>query len=138
VSRGVCEVDVNNNLITINERIKIYRNNGKIVYEDIDGIKHEISEDAKASMNFWCFHPTVFSFLEEEFKKFLNQNINDPKSEFLIPQTADQFIRSKKKMIKVLPTNAKWFGVTYKEDAPIVTENIKQLVVDKLYPPKLW
>ncbi len=138
VSRGVCEVDDDNNLITINERIKIYREINKMVYEDIDGIKHEIPENAKASMNFWCFHPTVFSFLEEEFKKFLNQNISDPKAEFLIPQTADQFIRSKKKVIKVLPTNAKWFGVTYKEDAPVVTESIKQLVADKLYPPKLW
>jgi UTP-glucose-1-phosphate uridylyltransferase len=138
VSRGVCEVDDDNNLITINERIKIYREINKMVYEDIDGIKHEIAENAKASMNFWCFHPTVFSFLEEEFKKFLNQNISDPKAEFLIPQTADQFIRSKKKVIKVLPTNAKWFGVTYKEDAPVVTESIKQLVADKLYPPKLW
>jgi UTP-glucose-1-phosphate uridylyltransferase len=138
VSRGVCEVDDDNNLITINERIKIYRENDKMVYEDADGSKHEIPENAKASMNFWCFHPTVFSFLEEEFKKFLNQNINDPKAEFLIPHTADQFIRSKKKVIKVLPTSAKWFGVTYKEDAPVVTENIKQLVEDKLYPAKLW
>lgn len=138
VSRGVCEVDDDNNLIAINERIKIYRDNGKMVYEDIDGSKHEIPENAKASMNFWCFHPTVFSFLEEEFKKFLNQNINDPKAEFLIPYTADQFIRSKKGVIKVLPTNAKWFGVTYKEDAPVVTESIKQLVAEKLYPPKLW
>jgi len=138
VSRGVCEVDNNNNLIAINERIKIYRDAGKMVYEDAEGSKHEIPENAKASMNFWCFHPTVFSFLAEEFKKFLNQNINDPKAEFLIPYTADQFIRSKKGVIKVLPTDAKWFGVTYKEDAPVVTENIKQLVADELYPPKLW
>jgi dTDP-glucose pyrophosphorylase len=138
VSRGVCEVDDNDNLIAINERVKIYREAGKMVYEDSDGSKHEIPENAKASMNFWCFHPTVFSFLAEEFKKFLNQNINDPKAEFLIPHTADQFIRSKKKVIKVLPTNAKWFGVTYKEDAPVVTENIKQLVTEKVYSPKLW
>jgi UTP-glucose-1-phosphate uridylyltransferase len=138
VSRGVCEVDDDNNLIAINERVKIYRDAGKMVYEDADGSKHEIPGNAKASMNFWCFHPSVFSFLEEEFKKFLNQNINDPKAEFLIPHTADQFIRSKKGVIKVLSTNARWFGVTYKEDAPVVTESIKQLVADKLYPPKLW
>jgi UTP-glucose-1-phosphate uridylyltransferase len=138
VSRGVCEVDDNNNLIAINERVKIYRDAGKMVYEDADGSKHEIPGNAKASMNFWCFHPSVFSFLEEEFKKFLNQNINDPKAEFLIPHTADQFIRSKKGVIKVLSTNARWFGVTYKEDAPVVTESIKQLVADKLYPPRLW
>ncbi len=70
VSRGVCEVDNNNNLVAINERIKIYRLDGKIVYEDAEGSKHEIPEDAKASMNFWCFHPTVLYFLLDEFKKF--------------------------------------------------------------------
>jgi hypothetical protein len=89
-------------------------------------------------MNFWCFHPSLFAFLEEEFIKFLSQSINDPKAEFLIPYTADQFINSKLGVIKVLPTDAQWFGVTYKEDAPVVTENINRLVADGKYPSKLW
>src|SRR5215212_7089096 len=56
VSRGVCEVDRDDNLVAIYERVKIYRNEtGRIVYEESDGSKHEVSEDAKASMNFWCF-----------------------------------------------------------------------------------
>ncbi len=109
-----------------------------MVYEDTEGKKHEVPENAKASMNFWCFHPSLFSFLEEEFKKFLNQNISDPKAEFLIPYTADQFIRGKRGVIKVLPTDAQWFGVTYKEDAPVVTKNIKKLVDEKVYSPTLW
>jgi hypothetical protein len=138
VSRGVCETDNDNNLIAINERLKIYRDNGKMVYEDADGSKHEVPENAKASMNFWCFHPSLFSFLEEEFHKFLNQNISVPKAEFLIPYTADQFIRSKRGVIKVLPTDAQWFGVTYKEDAPVVTKNIDDLVKSGVYPAKLW
>src|SRR5215213_4931877 len=58
VSRGVCEVDKDDNLIAINERLKIYRENGRIVYEDTEGGKHEVAENAKASMNFWCFHPS--------------------------------------------------------------------------------
>jgi UTP-glucose-1-phosphate uridylyltransferase len=138
VSRGVCETDLNNNLQDINERIKIYRENSQIVYEDANGIKHEVPEDAKASMNFWCFHPSLFAFLEAEFKKFLSQSINDLKGEFLIPYTADQFINSKLGAIKVLPTDAQWFGVTYKEDAPVVTDNIKSLVAEGMYPSKLW
>jgi UTP-glucose-1-phosphate uridylyltransferase len=138
VSRGVCETDNDNNLIAINERIKLYRENGKIIYEDTDESKHEVPEDAKASMNFWCFHPSLFTFLEEEFQKFLNQNISDPKAEFLIPYTADQFIRRKRGVIKVLPTNAQWFGVTYKEDAPVVTKSINDLVSSGKYPNKLW
>ena len=138
VSRGVCEVDVNNNLVAINERIKLYSEDGKIVYEEADGTKLEVPEEAKASMNFWCFHPSLFPFLKEEFKNFLNQNINDPKAEFLIPASADEFIRSKRGVIKVLPTSAQWFGVTYKEDAPVVTESINKLVNQGTYPEKLW
>jgi NDP-sugar pyrophosphorylase family protein len=138
VSRGVCEVDQDDNLLAINERVKIYRKDGIIVYEDAGGTLHEVPEDAKASMNFWCFHPSVFPFLEEEFQKFLNQHINDPKAEFLIPHTADQFIRSKRGVIKVIPTSAQWFGVTYKEDAPVVTESINNLVAEGAYPNKLW
>lgn len=138
VSRGVCEVDQDDNLLAINERVKIYRKDGIIVYEDAAGTLHEVPEDAKASMNFWCFHPSIFPFLEEEFQKFLNQHINDPKAEFLIPHTADQFIRSKRGVIKVIPTSAQWFGVTYKEDAPVVTESINNLVTEGAYPNKLW
>lgn len=138
VSRGVCQVDENNNLVAINERVKLYRENGQMVYEETDGSKHPVPEDAKSSMNFWCFHPSLFPFIQEEFKTFLAQNINDPKAEFLIPYTADQFIKTGRGVIKVLPTNAQWFGVTYKEDAPVVTENIKKLVESGAYPQSLW
>jgi len=138
VSRGVCQVDENNNLVAINERLKLYRNDGKIVYEEGDGSLQPVPEDAKASMNFWCFHPSLFAFLEEEFKTFLDQNINELKAEFLIPLTADRFIKTGKGVLKVLPTNAQWFGVTYKEDAPVVTQKIQELVNNGSYPAKLW
>src|SRR5919205_2794631 len=122
VSRGVCQVDEDNNLITINERLKIYRDeeSGKMVNEEPDGTKIEIPEDAKASMNFWCFAPSLFSYLQEQFDVFLQENINNPKSEFLIPLTVDRFIKDGEGVVKVIPTTAQWFGVTYKEDAPVV------------------
>lgn len=138
VSRGVCEVDESNNLIEINERLKLFQENGKMVYEETDGSKHSVSKDAKASMNFWCFHPTIFSFLEEKFKDFLDENIGKPKAEYLIPFAADQYIKSGKGKIKVIPTSAQWFGVTYKEDAPTVIKNLRQLVDKGEYPESLW
>lgn len=138
VSRGVCDVDENNNLKAINERLKIYRENGKMVNEEPDGTKTPIPEDAKASMNFWCFSPSIFPFLEEEFQLFLDENISKPKAEFLIPETADRFIKTGRGVIKVIPTSSQWFGVTYKEDAPIVKEDLQQLVNQGVYPPKLW
>jgi NDP-sugar pyrophosphorylase family protein len=138
VSRGVCELDNQNNLKAINERIKIYRDNGKIVYEEGDGSKFPVAEDAKASMNFWCFHPSIFAFIEKGFENFLKENYTSPKGEYLIPFVADQWIKAGEGVIKVIPTSASWFGVTYKEDAPIVKESLNSLVTKGEYPASLW
>lgn len=137
VSRGVIDVGANNELLAVNERLKIYRDNGQIINEDGD-TKMPIPEEAKASMNFWCFHPSIFQYIREEFAKFLGRSINDPKSEFLIPFVADQFIKTGRGEIKVIPTSAPWFGVTYKEDAPVVQRNLDKLVAEETYPSRLW
>jgi hypothetical protein len=137
VSRGVIEVGDNGQLLSINERLKIYRENGQIINED-GTTKMPIPEEAKASMNFWCFHPSIFPYIREEFATFLGRSLSDPKSEFLIPFVADQFIKSGRGEIKVIPTSAPWFGVTYKEDAPIVQSSLDKLIDEKTYPVKLW
>ena len=138
VSRGVCEVDENNNLVSIHERTKIYRNDdGKITYEE--GSKtFEVPDSAKVSMNFWCFDPMVFSFIEKIFQEFLAKSGQDPKSEFFIPIIGDRFIHEGRGQIKIIPTAASWFGVTYKEDAPSVQQNINRLVESGVYPEKLF
>jgi NDP-sugar pyrophosphorylase family protein len=137
VSRGVIEASDSGEMVGINERLKIYRENGGIINEDGE-TKMPIAEDAKASMNFWCFHPSLFPYIREEFAKFLGRSLNDPKSEFLIPFAADQFIKSGRGRIKVLPTTAPWFGVTYKEDAPVVQRSLDNLIEAKTYPSRLW
>ena len=138
VSRGVIEVGENDQLLGINERVKLYRQNGQIVYEETDGSTYPVQEEAKSSMNFWCFHPSIFPFIREEFAAFLGRSLNDPKAEFLIPFVADQFIKSGRGQIKVIPTSAPWFGVTYREDAPIVQRNLNELIETKEYPTRLW
>jgi len=137
VSRGVCQVDDDGNLLSIAERIKIYPEGNKIVYEEND-TKTELPSDTKVSMNFWGFHQNAFEYIEKLFKKFLKENGNNPKSEFFIPIVGDAFIRDEKGKIKVIPTSAQWFGVTYKEDAPGVKESIELLVESGAYPKKLW
>jgi len=137
VSRGVCEVN-GDELVAINERLKIYRENGEMVSEEADGSKLKLPEDSKASMNFWCFHPSVFEFIEAGFQKFLDEQIDSPKAEYLIPFVADQWVKAGKGVIKVLPTSAQWFGVTYKEDAPVVQRSLNELVEQKAYPSSLW
>jgi hypothetical protein len=138
VSRGVCEVDSNNNLVSIHERTKIYRNaEGKITYEE-GGNTFHVSDNAKVSMNFWCFDPAVFSFIEKIFHEFLAKNGQDIKSEFFIPIIGDRFIHEGRGQIKIIPTASSWFGVTYKEDAPSVQQSINQLVASGDYPDKLY
>jgi hypothetical protein len=109
-----------------------------MVFEETDGSKHEVPSEAKASMNFWCFHPSIFNFLESKFKEFLEKNISNPKSEYLIPYAADQYIKERLGIIKVIPTSSQWFGVTYKEDAPVVQRKLNELVQKKEYPKNLW
>ena len=138
VSRGVCEVDAKGNLIGIKERLKISRQNGVMIDQEAENQNVQLAEDVKASMNFWCFHPSVFDFIEKGFQQFLKENIDNPKAEYLIPFTADQWIKSGKGVIKVIPTLSKWFGVTYKEDAPVVQRSLNELVQQKEYPDNLW
>ena len=138
VSRGVCEVDNNNNLVSIHERTKIYRNeDGKITYEE-GGKTFQVPDTAKVSMNFWCFDPAVFPFIKKIFKEFLEQSGQELKSEFFIPIIGDRFIQEKRGQIKIITTAASWFGVTYKEDAPLVQESLNKLIASGTYPKKLY
>jgi dTDP-glucose pyrophosphorylase len=137
VSRGVCEVDANNNLVSISERTKIYAENDKIVYEDTAG-KHEVPDNSSVSMNFWCFDTSVFDITEKMFATFLQEHGQEEKSEFFIPIVADKYIKHGMGVVKVIPTSSQWFGVTYKEDAPGVQKSVDDLVAAGEYPSSLW
>jgi UTP-glucose-1-phosphate uridylyltransferase len=137
VNRGVCQVDNQGNLASIVERLNISKKGEAIVCEDGQE-PHEISMDSKVSMNFWCFNPAVFEYSQQLFIDFLNKHIETPKSEFFIPIVADEFIQSGTGVIKVIPTSADWFGVTYKEDAPAVKASIDELIASGKYPSGLW
>jgi Nucleotidyl transferase len=137
VSRGVCQVDAENNLVSIKERTKIYKENGVITYEDEDG-KHTVSSDSSVSMNFWCFHPALFPSTQKLFLDFVKKNADHIKAEFFIPIVAEDLMENQGGKISVIPTSSQWFGVTYKEDAPVVKACVDKLVADEIYPPSLW
>lgn len=136
VNRGVCQVDSKGNLSAIAERVNIADKDGKILCDD--GLEpHELPRDSKVSMNFWNFHPSIFPYSEKLFGEFLDANMDKPKSEFFIPIVGDKFI-NEGGIIKVTPTSAQWFGVTYKEDAPDVQKQLDALVSKGEYPDNLW
>jgi len=137
VNRGVCEVDDKGNLTSVKERLNIALKDGNVVCEDNQEPKI-LPNDAQVSMNFWCFEPSIFEYSQKLFTSFLEQNGNTPKSEFFIPIAADRFIADGAGVIKVIPTSAQWFGVTYKEDAPEVRKELTELVGKGEYPERLW
>ena len=136
VNRGVCTLDNIGNLVSITERINIAKKDGKIICED--GLEpRELSLDTRVSMNFWCFHPSFFSYTQKVFREFLQKHGQEPKSEFFIPIVADQFIKEGGR-VEVVPTTSSWFGVTYKEDAPFVEKSLNDLISAGEYPSRLW
>ena len=137
VSRGVCETDGKMDLVSINERTKIYADGNKVIYEENEE-KKEVPSKSSVSMNFWCFHPAVFDLTKKLFEKFVPANSKNIKAEFFIPIIADEFIKESGNVINVIPTSSQWFGVTYKEDAASVKASIDKLVADKVYPDSLW
>ena len=138
VSRGVCQVDEQGDMVAINERLKVYFDkDGSVVYEE-DGKEIPLASNTPVSMNFWGFTPAVFGLTMPLFKAFAEKNADNPKAEFFIPLIGDELIKNGEASFKVIPTDQKWFGVTYKEDKPIVQKSISDLIENGTYPPNLW
>ena len=139
VNRGVCKVDEQNFLIEVNEREKLARQKGKVQYnigsnEPIG----EVAADSSVSMNYWGFHPSIFSHIEVGLHQFMRENKNNPTAEYYIPEIITEMIVSGKTQIEVIPTNDNWFGVTYKEDKAMAVESINKHIEKGIYPKKLW
>jgi NDP-sugar pyrophosphorylase family protein len=138
VSRGICEVNENDQLQKIVETVKILKKDNRIISLEPDGSETLLSGDESASMNMWGFKPTVFDVLEEKFSAFLKNHIDEPKSEMYIPSAVYDMISDGISTVKVLKADSPWFGVTYREDKPIVVEKLKKLTEGGAYPGKLF
>ncbi len=137
VSRGVCTVDEEGNLRGMVERTQIERVNGTIVFHD-GGADEPLAEDTPVSMNLFGFTPDYFRHSEEYFKEFLSENIDNLKSEFYIPKMVNKVINDGTATMRVLKTTSDWFGVTYKEDKPLLMAKLEELIERGLYPRNLW
>lgn len=137
VTRGEINVDSEQNIVSITERKEIYKKDGK-AFTPEGGTDVELPLDTKVSMNFFCFTPDFVNWSEEEYYKFLDTNLTELKAEFLIPEVADILIKSGEGVVKMIPTQAVWFGVTFKEDAPVVKAQLQNLIDNSVYPANLW
>ena len=137
--RGVCEVNSNNELISLTESNVILKNN-YVEVSPLDGsIPFKVSKDTITSMNFLIFKEDIFDIIKEKLITFLEENISDLSTcEFLIPIVLNECLKEKLKKVDIVKTNAIWYGVTYKEDKEKVVESLKKLIKEKKYPEKLW
>ncbi len=128
VSRGVC-VTENGLLTDIDEVTKI--KDCKYTLDDENWI--ELSPDTVVSMNMWGLTPDIFDYLDREFRLFLDKNIEEPKTEFFIPLVIGTLVKNGEKEVRVLASEDRWYGVTYKEDKEDVVKAIGKMIDDGLY-----
>lgn len=138
VSRGICETDKQGNLKGIIERTHIEKKENNIEYKDENNNWKKLSGNEIVSMNMWGFAPSVFKHIKYYFDKFIKENANNPKAEFYIPFFINKLIKRNIIKVKVLNSDAKWFGVTYKEDKPFAIKKVQELVDKGIYPDNLW
>lgn len=118
VSRGICS-STNGNLNSIKETHGIKLENNLIISDN-----NILDKNAIASVNIWGFKPTIYDELEIEFNQFLNNISNIEKDEFFLPSVVNNMINSNKAIVKILETDDKWYGITYKEDVDVIKEEL--------------
>jgi hypothetical protein len=138
VARGICQVSSDGYLKHIVEMTKIERDGKGARNTGPDGTVTTLSGDEPVSMNYWGFTPQVFDQLRERFEKFLEQSGSDLKAECYIPNTVGELVRDNQARVKVLHSDDRWFGVTFREDRPRVVESVRQLISGGQYPERLW
>ncbi|NNE14740.1 MAG: nucleotidyltransferase [Saprospiraceae bacterium] len=138
VNRGICMSDENQNLTKIVETLKIFKNEDGSGRYTLNEKEQYLDQNTLVSMNMFGFYPNYFKYVNDYFKTFLRNEGDKLKSEFFIPFVLDQMIKDKLINVKVLTSPSTWFGVTYKEDKPIVMGKIQSLIDQGVYPEKLW
>lgn len=138
VKRGICNI-CGDNLVGLTESVISFTNNKTFARAIESEQENEIDKNTLVSMNLFGFNSSIFDYLEEGFKKFLNKHKENLQTcEYFIPTILTEYIEQKKGNLKVLSTDDKWYGLTYKQDFDFVTRGIKSLVDKGDYPRNLW
>ena len=137
VTRGICAVDENDYLTDVMETYEI-----KKTEDGAEAQGNKINVNSHVSMNMWGLTPEFVGLLEEGFVEFFENIKGDEakelKGEYLLPIYIDELLKKGKVSVKLLETQDKWFGVTYKEDKPVVVESFAKLIADGVYRKDLF
>ncbi len=138
VSRGVCVVDEQGALQSIEECTDLHREGEAIVGVGEDGARRRFTGEEPVSMNLWGFRRAILPLLEVRFGEFLSRHASEAAAEFYLPHAVTDLIRQGLARVQVLTTSSRWLGVTAREDRDVVAERLRELVAAGAYPSPLW
>lgn len=136
VARGICTLDSEHYLISVEEQTSIQKLNGSIIYNE-NGENIQLSPDTLVSMNFFIFHPHIFCFLEAYFYDFIESEPG-PTQEFYIPSAVQRMIDEKEIKVMVKASPSQWMGVTYADDKKNIKDFLLSEIQNNRYPEDLW
>lgn len=137
VSRGVCVIDEQGDLVSVTERTCIEPYAGGIHFtEDGGNSWTDLPADTVVSMNLWGFTPGYIAEAKAGFAAFLQENlpVNPLKCEYYLPSVVTASLQRGEAGVHVLTSADKWYGITYREDKPELVEALRKMSADGLYP----
>jgi hypothetical protein len=137
VSRGICEVDGKGFLLGVTETTGLRRAEDGAIVSTLPAATG-LAEETPVSMNFFVFQPSIFAFLEDQFRQFFAAHGSDPKAEFYLPTAVATMIERNQAKVRVMRSSAAWMGVTYAEDQSAVQARLAELHRDGCYGSPLW
>ncbi len=141
VSRGICVTNEKKELVSVTERTRIEKREGGIAFTEDDGQTWtSLPADTIVSLNMWGFTRSILEEIRNGFPAFLNEGIktNPKKCEYFLPAVVSRLVEADKASVTVLKSHDKWYGITYKEDMPMVSSAIQRMKEEGIYPQHLW
>ena len=138
VARGVCRTTDDGRLVSVVEKTRLWPAGAGAENRPDDGPVEVFTGDEPVSLNTWGFAPSIFGDLERLFAEFLADPGRPAEAEFFLPFAVDQLIREGRTQCQVLRSQARWFGVTYREDTESVRAALGSLHAAAEYPERLW
>lgn len=141
VSRGVCVMNEQRELVSVTERTRIEKRDSGIAFSEDEGKTWtDLPAETVVSLNMWGFTRSILEEIREGFPAFLEEGLKaDPmKCEYFLPSVVSRLVKEDKASVTVLKSHDKWYGITYKEDKPVIVKAIQEMKDAGLYPQNLW
>lgn len=139
VTRGLCRVNGEGMLESICETRGIVKRDGAPWVQEGDALR-PLDANQSVSMNIWGLPVEFIDYLAEGFSAFLGKLGKEGdalSAEYLLPNAVEAMIRSGRGRVRVLPTQDRWFGMTYAQDRRLAQEKIRELIAGGCYPERL-